>query len=300
MSRFWTSVLSHLSILPAPSTTFHPQTDGQVERINALLEDYLRHFVSEEQSDWVTWLPLAEFSYNNTASASTKFTPFFVQQGFYPRFNSLVASSGIPSADSFVAHLQKVQSSLVTSLTAAKLAQSKYYNKDRRIAATYNPDDLVWLSRRHIKTKRPSAKLDVRRLGPFPVVRMVGDNAAELRLPSGYSRLHPVFNVALLMPFVPDTTDGPVLMDAPELDNTQALVDWASARFILDYRQTHVDFHEYLIRDEAVSGLNDEWRPLSTISTNLDPFLQAFHSQSPQLGPGPSHNVWIHRLTLQV
>lgn len=248
----------------------------------------------------MTWLPLAEFSYNNTASSSTKFTPFFVQQGFHPHFNSLVASSGIPSADGFVAHLQQVQSALVTSLTEAKLAQAKYYNKDRRVAATYLPGDLVWLSRKHIKTKRSSSKLDVRRLGPFPVVRMVGENAVELDLPSAYSRLHPVFNVSLLMPFVATSADLSVPVVAPALDETQALVAWASARFILDYRQPRSDFHEYLVRDEELSGLNDEWRLLSTLSTNLDPFLRSFHAQSPHLGPGPSAAVWSHRSVLQV
>lgn len=77
MSHFWSAVLDNLQVHPAPSTAFHPQTDGQVERINALLEDYLRHFVSEEQDDWATWLAMAEFSYNNTPSSSTKFSPFF-------------------------------------------------------------------------------------------------------------------------------------------------------------------------------------------------------------------------------
>lgn len=201
MSKFWTSVLAHLGIKSTPSTAFHPQTDGQVERINALLEDYLRHFCAEEQDDWAKWLPIAEFSYNNTASSATKFSPFFTQKGFHPRFNYLVASSGIPAADDFVGHLQRVHSSLEESLTKAKAAQAKFYNKDRRVEVTYKPGDLVWLSRRHIKTKRPNSKLDVRRLGPFSVVRMVGRNAAKLSLPKSYSRLHPVFNVSLLMPF---------------------------------------------------------------------------------------------------
>lgn len=52
MLKFWTAVLAHLGISSAPSTAFHPQTDGQVERINALLEDYLRHFCSEQQNNW--------------------------------------------------------------------------------------------------------------------------------------------------------------------------------------------------------------------------------------------------------
>lgn len=300
MSCFWTSVLAHLNIQPAPSTAFHPQTDGQVERINALLKDYLRHFVSNEQSDWVRWLPLAEFSYNNTPSESTKFSPFFVQMGFHPRFNSLVASSGIPSADGFVEHLQRVHSKLVETLSAAKSAQAKYYNGDRRVAVTYKPGDLVWLSRRHIKTKHPSSKLDVRRLGPFPVVHMVGDNAVELQLPPSYARLHPVFNVSLIMPFVSDVAAAPPAADAPLLADTQALLDWTNSRFILDYKLIRADLHYYLIQDEELSGLNNEWRLLSTISANLDPFLQAFHCLSPQLGSGPSQAVWEQRSCLQV
>lgn len=66
MSQFWTSVLRQLCANPTPSTAFHPQKDGQVERVNAALEDYLRHYVSLKQDDGASWLPMAEFSYNNT------------------------------------------------------------------------------------------------------------------------------------------------------------------------------------------------------------------------------------------
>lgn len=59
MSNFWKAVCKKLSISCAPSTAYHPQTDGQVDRTNATLEDYLRHFVGERQDDWVSWLPLA-------------------------------------------------------------------------------------------------------------------------------------------------------------------------------------------------------------------------------------------------
>lgn len=141
MSHFWNSVLSQLKINPTPSTAFHPQTDGQVERINALLEDYLRHYVSLEQTDWAHWLALAEFSYNNTPSASTKCSPFFAIHGFHPRFNSLVASSNIPAADEFVAHLQNVQNQLVENSTRAKEAQSRFYNQGRRVDVSYSPGE---------------------------------------------------------------------------------------------------------------------------------------------------------------
>ncbi|MBW0578277.1 hypothetical protein O181_117992 [Austropuccinia psidii MF-1] len=61
------------------STAFHPETDGQTERINQILEQYLWMYVSYHQDDWNTWLPLAEFAYNNAEHSSTKqlfFSPF--------------------------------------------------------------------------------------------------------------------------------------------------------------------------------------------------------------------------------
>lgn len=295
MSHFWTSVLRELCINPSPSTAFHPQTDGQVERINAVLEDYLRHFVSAEQNDWTQWLPMAEFSYNNTPSASTGFSPFFATQGHHPRFNSLVASSGIPTADAFVSHLQEIQEQLVDNLKLAKESQSRFYNKNRRVDVSYAPGDLVWLSRRNIKTRRACSKLDVRRIGPFKIKRMIGKNAAELILPAHLSRLHPVFNVSLLMPFVTDdVSQVPPLVEST---NTflQGLVDWASSTYILDYRQLTPNIHEYLIRDEDSSGLNDQWRLLTLLSPNIDSFLREFHRKSPSRGTGPSTLIWQQR-----
>lgn len=148
---------------------------------------------------------MAEFSYNNTPSSSTKFSPFFAVHGYHPCHNSFVASSGVPAGDEFIKHLQDIQERLKDNLQMAKEAQSRFYNKDKRVDAAYTPGDLVWLSRKHIKTRRPNSKLDVRQLGPFCVRRMVGKNAAELESTSQFSRLHPVFNVSLLMPYISES-----------------------------------------------------------------------------------------------
>lgn len=300
MSQFWTSVLRQLCINPAPSTAFHPQTDGQVERIDDVLEDYLRHYVSMEQDDWTTWLPMAEFAYNNTPSASTRFSPFFAIHGYHPRFNSLVASSGIPLADKFVSHLQDIQHQLIDNLSRAKASQARFYDKNRRIDVCYMPGDLVWLSRRYIKTQRPNSKLDVRRIGPFKIKRMIGKNAAELILPANLSRLHPVFNVSLLMPYVTNDVSGSLQVPMETRDFVQDFVTWASSSYVLDYRCTLGNIHEYLMRDDDPSGLNDEWRLLTTISPNLDMFLQEFHQRTPSRGSGPPTSIWNQRKALQV
>lgn len=112
-----------------------------------------------------------------------------------------MASSGIPAADGFVKHLQDIQSGLALLLSIVKEAQARYYNQDRRVSVLYQPGDLVWLLRHHIRTQRTAGKLDVRGNGPFPVIQMIGKNAAELRLPAENSILHPVFHVSLLMPY---------------------------------------------------------------------------------------------------
>lgn len=71
VSNFWKAVCQRLRIEVSPSTAFHPQTDCQVERIKAILEDYLWNFVSDKQEDWSKWLSLAEFAFHNLASLST-------------------------------------------------------------------------------------------------------------------------------------------------------------------------------------------------------------------------------------
>jgi hypothetical protein len=70
-----------LRIEAASSTTYHPQTDGQMECINQELEQFLWIFIGEWQDDWYSLLPLAEFSYNNHVHSSKQHTPFLLDTG---------------------------------------------------------------------------------------------------------------------------------------------------------------------------------------------------------------------------
>lgn len=66
---------------------FHPQTDGQTERVNAIMEQYVRAYCSYHQDDWKDLLPYAEFAYNNAESAMTKLLPFMANYGLNPRLD---------------------------------------------------------------------------------------------------------------------------------------------------------------------------------------------------------------------
>ena len=87
--KFWREMLEILGIKLHFFTSFHPQTDGQTERGNALLECYLRHYVSAHQKDWARLLDMAQFSYNLKRSESTRRTPFELRQANNPKLRIL-------------------------------------------------------------------------------------------------------------------------------------------------------------------------------------------------------------------
>ena len=83
-SKLWTQVMRLLDISQDVSTAYHPQTDGQTERVNQVLEQYLRTFWAWDQKEWLELLPYTEFCYNNTGYSATKVTPFYATFGYHP------------------------------------------------------------------------------------------------------------------------------------------------------------------------------------------------------------------------
>ena len=81
---FWKCLCKRLDIQPRLSSPYHPQRDRQTERLNAVMEQYLRCYVNYLQDDRPKWLPLSEFAANNHMSESTKISPFFANTGWCP------------------------------------------------------------------------------------------------------------------------------------------------------------------------------------------------------------------------
>lgn len=290
VSAFWRSVMFALRIAPVPSTAYHPETDGQTERTNQTLETYIRHFTCHRQDDWSDWIPMAEFTFNNSTSTSTKLTPFFSWQGFHPWANSFTIPSNVPKADDFVAQLEDIQLILVELLRHAKSVQARNHNAKSRPAPMYAVGDWVWLTRRFIPSTRPSQKLDYRRIGPFRISKLVGSNAARLELGSSLCRLHPVFNVSLLTPYIDPALGGRPPSTAPPPGHTSPIPihHWQHVAGILDHRNRGRNHFEYLLRWLHGSPADDTWVPLSDISTALDPFLLQFHSHYPKFPVPPA------------
>lgn len=83
-SRFWKELMNKLGIKLNMSSAYHPQTDGQTERINQCLENYLRSMAFDQQKKWARWLSLAEWWYNTNYHSSLKTTPFQALYGYPP------------------------------------------------------------------------------------------------------------------------------------------------------------------------------------------------------------------------
>ena len=204
-AAFWQRLCNRLGIDRRLGTVFHPESDGQTERVNAVLEQYLCAHVTYLQYDWATWLPLAEFAANNQASETTGVSPFFGMYGQDPRWQYDLMPPAAKDADDRRAHttaqmLREIHEHLRVEMGRAQERYAACADRSRLPAPRFLPGDQVWLNARNIVTRRPSRKLDHRHLCPFEVIadpRLRTPYAVRLRLPETM-RIHPIFHVSLL------------------------------------------------------------------------------------------------------
>jgi hypothetical protein len=163
-SKFMRHLYKRLGIRPSFSTAYHPQTDGQTERVNQSVEHFLRGYISHEQSDWSEWLPMAEFSYNNAKHSATGVSPFQAVYGRDPTMSPSSVSTESPEADSHAERLRKAQEEISSSL---RLSKERMMDPQAPGFLSFEVGEKVWLSAKNVQTSRPSKKLDHKRLGPF-------------------------------------------------------------------------------------------------------------------------------------
>jgi transposase InsO family protein len=228
IALFWKHLTRRLQITNLLSTAHHPETDGQTERINAVLERYLRAYVSYLQDDWVDWLPLAEFATNSVQSETTHVSPFFANYGFHPRMGfepvSPVSLPATLDAEKFARQMQAITEFVRTEIVSAQARYEDQANRRRQPARRYHVGQYVWLDARNIKTLRPQKKLDWKNLGPFRIKEIISPYAYKLDLPASM-RIHPVFNVGLLHP----AAENPVprqRQEPPPPTEVEGLEEW--------------------------------------------------------------------------
>jgi len=114
------------------STAYHPQTDGQMERINQDIGTFLQHYVNYQQNNWINWLATAEFQYNNKKHMATGKTPFELNFGRHPWKGDLMVQTEIPRVEEFVKELQKSWEQATDAMEEAQKKMKKQFDKKRR------------------------------------------------------------------------------------------------------------------------------------------------------------------------
>src|SRR5882724_11666284 len=195
--QFWQLLCQLLGIKANLLTAYHPETGGQTEHVNQILEQYLRVYVNYQQDNWVNILPLTEFAYNNTSHSATMVTPFFANKGFHPKLEVSIEPVVSEAAHQVATDLRELHMYLRNQVSRA-IRQYEVHSASRRLPIPpFKVGDTVWLDARNIQTTRPSKKLDHCFLGPFPIMEKVSSHAFRLGLFLALSCIHPMFHVSL-------------------------------------------------------------------------------------------------------
>jgi hypothetical protein len=292
-SHLYREVVKHYGIEHNFSTAFHPQTDGQTERVNRVMEDYLRHYVNSSQSDWDTHLAMAEFAFNNATHESTNTTPFYLNYGFHPRTPlsfltekeknkvALKDSEDIdneftcPTAKSFTETMERDLATATKWLEAAQQRQKANANRSRR-HVTFVVGDKVLVSTAHINLQTEGTrKLFPRFIGPYSITKVINSNAYEVDIPAEL-KCHRVFNVSRLRKFYQGADHFP----PPPPVLIQGEQEWY-VECILKHRfrsngKGRTTSMEFLVKWRGYDLDYNTWEPFSTVENcqALDDYLK--------------------------
>ncbi|KAJ4795033.1 polyprotein [Rhynchospora pubera] len=229
-SKFWQEIMGKLGIKLNLSTAYHPQTDGQVERVNQCVETYLRSMVFDQQRTWVRWVALAEYWYNTNFHSSIKMSPFKALYGYDAPSLPMgsMPRSNVEAVNVILKDRQQVLTQLRNHLLRAQDRMKKHADA-KRLERTFSKGDWVYLKLQPYRQLSISgggnAKLNPKFYGPYEILEKVGAVAYKLNLPHG-SSIHPVIHVSQLkgrvgsgqvvLPNLPLVGTLPLVHDIPE------------------------------------------------------------------------------------
>jgi len=249
MSAFAQEMCKALGIQQNLSTAFHPRTDGQTERMNAWLEQYLRPWTASQPASWSRILPIAEFAHNSWRHDVTRRSPHELLFGMKPQVVLKHLESPTPAAETRLQLLDESRQ------MAQKLLAHVQNRKDDRKATEMNVGDLVWLEGRNLSITG-NKKLSPKWYGPFPITKKIGTVAYQLQLPASM-KIHDVFHVDLLLPYKETEAYGtPFTRPPPIIDNEEEY----EIEAILDSRRKGRGRQlQYLVHWKGYPHSDDSW-----------------------------------------
>ncbi|KAJ1591023.1 hypothetical protein NDA11_005241 [Ustilago hordei] len=241
ISGAWKAFAEQMGVKHSLSMAYHPQTDGQTERVNQVIEQYLRMYCNYEQDDWVNLLDTAAFVYNNTVH------------------NSIGVND--PGRFKYLMDGKERCKYLQEQIREAQRRSVDQYNRKHK-DIEFKVGDMVYINRRNWKTRRPTPKLDTQFAGPYPVQEQVGRRAYRITLPANL-RVNDVFHVSMLEPArtssLPQRAEQPTIPSLPDEDldfEVEALIDKRSHNGTTEYKVLWRGYSEEAASWEPVENLN--------------------------------------------
>jgi hypothetical protein len=264
----------------SPTTAYHPQSDGQTERMNKTLHEYIRNYIGPTHKDWDAKLTMAQFALNNSYSASIGSSPFYFVLGFHPKTpftHQLMDDDGpVPDATAFALARNEQLLEAQRHLKRAQARMKLYYDRSKS-PAQFCVGDMVLLSTRNLNMSG-CAKYIPRYVGPFMVTELVGTDskhgtlAYKLALPDDW-QIHDVFHISSLKPFRVDLTTSTLPPVPPLLDDYSYRIE-----HIVGHRLIPGTSRSYMYRCHLwdTTDENDGWEDENTLLACVPSMLDAY------------------------
>ncbi|MCO5547973.1 hypothetical protein L7F22_001428 [Adiantum nelumboides] len=189
------------------ASVYHPQSDGQTEQVNQVVEDMLRAYCSREPRKWIQFLPLVEFSYNSSFHTCIGMSPFkalYGQECVSP-LNFSDPTIRVEATKKMLEEMGEQTKAIRQDIQAAKDCQ-KHYADQKRSYRKFKQGDKVFLrvqpKRSHLSLGK-FKKLSPRYCGPYEDIKVLSDQAYKLKLPE-HIKVHEIFHISLLKPYIPN------------------------------------------------------------------------------------------------
>ena len=258
------------------STAYHPQTDGQTERVNQALEQYLRCYVDYNLDNWSTLLSTAEFAYNNVAHESTKESPFFVEYGRNPRAGPILfKETRMSDLSDIMRQRHEAQEQAKAALVLAAERMKWYYDKGVQ-NVPFKVGDKVLLNTKDYQTTERS--LQPRYEGPFEIIEKLSPVTFKLNMPPRYRAMHPVFHASKLATYNEPTIPGQKVPPPPPIQ-VKGRKEWEVEQ-ILQHREVGKNKKiQYLVRWKGYDRGEDTWEPEENLM-NSKKLLQEYQEKN--------------------